>query len=182
MPSTTQAHVLRKPLVSSKASLAARTKDPRLCGADLYVARLGPANKPATRTNDINVPTVSTTSPQFTPPPRSSSPGSLHEELSCCSISSPAQSTHSETSPEDKESPPEIRSSRPCYRCITYIHAVGIKRVFWTNDAGGWDSAKVRDLVDGFEGCGEGGSADMGAFVTKHEVLMMLRGMGGVQG
>lgn len=47
---------------------------------------------------------------------------------------------------------------------------------------GGWDSAKVRDLVDGFEGCGEGGSGDMGAFVTKHEVLMMLRGMGGVQG
>jgi hypothetical protein len=82
-----------------------------------------------------------------------------------------------------------VRASRPCYRCISYMHAVGIKRVFWTNDAGQWEGGKVRELVDaldrsmegvaGGQGDGLGGPLGNGVFVTKHEVLMLKRKMGG---
>ena len=69
------------------------------------------------------------------------------------------------------------------------MHSVGIKRVFWTNDAGEWEGAKVRELVDaldcsggsGKDGEGEGGKGGPmgnGVFVTKHEVLMLRRLMG----
>jgi hypothetical protein len=75
---------------------------------------------------------------------------------------------------------PEIRASRPCYRCVTAMHAVGIKRVFWTSAAGAWEGAKVRELVEALEGGGgvEGveGAGQKGVFVTKHEVLLMQRG------
>jgi len=69
------------------------------------------------------------------------------------------------------------------------MHAVGIKRVFWSNAIGGWDGAKVRDLVDALELNGETDTNGDGAedekktlpvFVTKHEVLMLRRKMGGV--
>ena len=63
------------------------------------------------------------------------------------------------------------------------MHAVGIKRVFWKNADGEWEGAKVRDLVDALEnGNGEPGHGDggkKGVFVTKHEVLMLKRTMGG---
>lgn len=71
--------------------------------------------------------------------------------------------------------------SRPCYRCACYMHSVGVKRVFWTNGAGGWEGVKVRELVDMLEGGGgarngEGsGVAGLGVFVTKHEVLTLRR-------
>jgi len=66
------------------------------------------------------------------------------------------------------------------------MHSVGIKRVFWTNQDGEWEGAKVRDLVEaletGIEGDnGEGigtGQQSKGVFVTKHEVLMLKRIMG----
>lgn len=67
------------------------------------------------------------------------------------------------------------------------MHSVGIKRVFWTNDAGEWEGGKVRDLVDAMDGCMEsandgkgrdGGPMGNGVFVTKHEVLMLRRKMG----
>ena len=64
------------------------------------------------------------------------------------------------------------------------MHSVGIKRVFWTNDAGNWDGGKVRDLVDALDGSmeavaeGKSGPLDKGVFVTKHEVLMLKRIMG----
>jgi hypothetical protein len=80
---------------------------------------------------------------------------------------------------------PEVRASRPCYRCVSAMHAVGIKRVFWTNADGEWEGAKVRDLVEalekGIEGDGDGpgtGQEIKGVFVTKHEVLMLKRVMG----
>jgi len=80
---------------------------------------------------------------------------------------------------------PEIRASRPCYRCVSAMHAVGIKRVFWTNADGEWEGAKVRDLVEalekGIEGDGDGpgtGQENKGVFITKHEVLMLKRIMG----
>jgi hypothetical protein len=62
------------------------------------------------------------------------------------------------------------------------MHSVGIKRIFWTNDDGVWEGAKVRDLVDALESSMEsvasGGPMGNGMFVTKHEVLMMRRMMG----
>ena len=64
------------------------------------------------------------------------------------------------------------------------MHSVGIKRVFWTNVDGEWESAKVRDLVEALEGgggkdaSGEGAKIDKGIFVTKHEVLLLKRVMG----
>lgn len=76
------------------------------------------------------------------------------------------------------------------------MQSVGIKRVFWTNAHGDWEGRKVRDLVDALEqsaspvggsdgeGCGAGvgdgaGAGGNGVFVTKHEVLMLRRLMGG---
>lgn len=71
------------------------------------------------------------------------------------------------------------------------MHAVGIKRVFWTNDAGEWEGGKVAKFIDALDGDGEGGGGEggggcvgggpmgNGVFVTKHEVLMMKRLMGG---
>ena len=61
------------------------------------------------------------------------------------------------------------------------MHAVGVKRVFWTGVDGSWQAAKVQDFIDMFEatGCGESGEDDgdslPGMFVTKHEVLMLKR-------
>jgi hypothetical protein len=55
------------------------------------------------------------------------------------------------------------------------MHAVGIKRVFWTNDAGEWEGGKVGKFIDALDGEGPMGN---GVFVTKHEVLMMRRTMG----
>ena len=65
------------------------------------------------------------------------------------------------------------------------MHAVGIKRVFWTNPDGEWEGAKVGDLVEALEkgiGGDESGPGTgqeiKGVFVTKHEVLMLKRIMG----
>lgn len=70
------------------------------------------------------------------------------------------------------------------------MDAVGIKRVFWSNGNGCWEGAKVRDLMDALEvnckpdgrGGGDGSEDEkksMPVFVTKHEVLMLRRKMGG---
>ena len=72
------------------------------------------------------------------------------------------------------------------------MHSVGIKRVFWTNERGEWDGAKVRDLVDGLEssngkgtdtlndsaGGASGEALASPLFVTKHEVLLLRSLMG----
>lgn len=65
--------------------------------------------------------------------------------------------------------------------------SVGIKRVFWTAADGAWEGGKVSELVDalggvgGLVGMGDGGVAGTGkgVFVTRHEVLMLRRVMGG---
>ena len=63
------------------------------------------------------------------------------------------------------------------------MHSAGIKRVFWTNNQGEWEGAKVRDLVDALEGKVGDGDGERGkgvdeVFVTKHEVLRLRRVMG----
>lgn len=66
------------------------------------------------------------------------------------------------------------------------MHQVGIRRVFWTNDAGDWEGGKVAELMDALDAGMElaassthgGGPLGNGLFVTKHEVLMLRRMMG----
>ena len=153
-------------------------KLPRLNGADIYVARLGWKTQPAAHgslaccaEDDANTDRDSLSRP---------STGSLHDELlNPERKSKPA--TNSVGAANSKR--PSVLSSRPCYRCISYMASVGIKRVFWTTDAGVWEGAKVRDLVDALDKLGEEKSSDATAalhsvFVTKHEVLMLRRMVG----
>jgi hypothetical protein len=158
---------------------------PRLNGADVYVARLGSSSKPqANKPPNVRPPIVDTQSfdslDSDSDVPVTRSTGSLHEELT---ISLRSKATVTSLAPASECERQEVRESRPCYRCVLYMQSVGIKRVFWTTDRGGWEGAKIRDLVDALEGtaCNRNesedskGSAGMEIFVTKHEVLMMMR-------
>ncbi|MCJ1396894.1 hypothetical protein MMC11_000084 [Xylographa trunciseda] len=170
-----------------------RMKDSRLRGADLYVARLGwqktngstvlpiePDNSDDLDNAKAPVVQGTNTIPNSEPVARTRS---LHDELQV-----PAHSTPSGMKPPVVERPC-VSASRPCYRCICYMHTVGIKRVFWTNAKGEWEGAKVRNMMDaldlsgsedrgGIENGSTGGPAGNGVFVTKHEVLMLRRLMG----
>ncbi|KAL2067145.1 hypothetical protein VTL71DRAFT_1569 [Oculimacula yallundae] len=184
IPTKPQQILVTKNKSSGKATTAERTKDLRLKGSDLYVARLGtkhstPQKSKSNRSED----------PDLSPPPPippKLPPTSLHDELSPSSRSASPSSRKIEPEPSPQ---PEIRASRPCYRCVSAMHSVGIKRVFWTTHTGEWEMAKVRDLVDaleiGMDGDGNGdgeslgtGQESKGVFVTKHEVLMLKRAMG----
>ena len=172
----------KKATTTTKPNIAARIKDLRLKGSDLYVARLGSCNVapplPPQSKSKYVASSPDPPSPKSSPNPE---PSSLYDELSPLSRtpSPPTVSTAKATAIKNK---PEIRASRPCYRCMSAMHAVGIKRVFWTNADGEWEGAKVRELVEALEmGGGEPGhddSGDKGIFVTKHEVLMLKRMMG----
>lgn len=151
----------------------------------MYVARFGGLSKGGKdasqklRPKRPSIPTASAEPPD--PLSRCSSrslasDGSLHDELV-----NPHPKTH--VQPAANVSVPlditSIHASRPCYRCVTYMHNVGIRRVFWTTDSGEWQSAKVRDLVDTLNGVGgDASSSGCGMFVTKHEMLMMRRLLG----
>lgn len=78
--------------------------------------------------------------------------------------------------------PVTVRASPPRYRCVAYMSPVGIRRVFWVNDAGQWQGGKVRDLMNARHGTtectGDAGPIGTGLFVTKHEVLMLKRSIG----
>ncbi|KAF2814211.1 uncharacterized protein BDZ99DRAFT_567877 [Mytilinidion resinicola] len=196
-PATTQTSLLPKGRTGQiSRSVTDRMKHPRLNGADIYVARLGwKADRRAPE---------STMSPVLPPNSEimaecsdcssddsltdgrnthSSQPrtGSLHEELV-----DPHRPPNDiiETQKGEKFDRRTVLTSRPCYRCICYMDSVGIKRVYWTNEGGQWEGAKVRDLVDALEGSSSdsggvsGGPTGNGVFVTKHEVLMLRRLMG----
>jgi hypothetical protein len=180
-PKTEQILVTKKPTLNTKPSVAARTKDLRLKGSDLYVARLGNCKTSSKHSKDHPAPPIIPASPPSSP---KSSPTSLYDELSLLSRT-PSPPSYTPASSENPHKP-EIRASRPCYRCVSAMHACGIKRVFWTNQDGEWEGAKVRDLVEALEGGGgeeasaggEGAKVDRGVFVTKHEVLLLKRVMG----
>lgn len=168
-----------------------RTKHPKLRGADVYVARLGstrslrecriaPKKNGANAKGDVSM----RDDDPFTAPLRTSDKaltGSLHDELLC----------KEPRVPRSKEAVDEIRrtiigrenilDSRPCYRCVLYMHSAGIGRVHWTNSEGQWESAKVRDLFDQVSGTNMCDGQDVnsssvgGVFVTKHEILMLRR-------
>ncbi|KAK3633730.1 hypothetical protein LTR56_015644 [Elasticomyces elasticus] len=174
-----------------------RKKHPRLVGADLYVARLGWSKTGGAASNRL--PTVAATPSRDRPRDSDSEGCSLDSSIGSLSMTDSSTSTGSlhdelidrEPSPRRTAIAQEtldarvIRASRPCYRCITHMHTAGIKRVFWTNNAGEWEGGKVRDLVDALDdsmdsvakGAG-GGPTGNGVFVTKHEVLMLRRLMG----
>ncbi|KAL9059675.1 MAG: hypothetical protein Q9206_001378 [Seirophora lacunosa] len=170
---------------------AERMKDSRLNGADLYVARLGKRGKAdhfdcgcrhdrSSRADDR--PVVEKGSEQHSTDLESSAKtslltGSLHEELRF-----PLPKEKSEPLPQSivKEERLTATHSKPCYRCISYMHSAGIKRVFWTNHDGQWEGGKVRDLVDALEGPAspygksrEAAPVAGSVYVTKSEVLLL---------
>ena len=192
---------------STSRSVTDREKHPRLNGADIYVARLGWCrDAEELRATAPNMPLPTSVQPTSgpgmiaspdggdaelstsAPLSRKVLSGSLHDEL----INRHPSPTRTKTCPQPSNIS-TVRASRPCYRCITYMHSVGIKRVFWTNDAGEWEGGKVRDLVDALDHSmenvaikdgpgGLGGPTENGVFVTKHEVLMLKRMMGRKEG
>ncbi|KAK1828994.1 hypothetical protein QBC39DRAFT_311950 [Podospora conica] len=156
--------------------LAERMEHPKLVGADVYVARLANSN--------TKIPPKQFCASLKEPPASTAvlPTGSLHDELICkVAAAVPILVARGE---EDAQVVRSAVDSRPCYRCVCYMHGVGVKRVFWTNGEGEWEGAKVRDLVDMLEGGGDGSSgegsrvAGLGVFVTKHEVLMLRRLLG----
>ena len=178
------------------SNLNDRKKHPRLNGADLYVARLGSGGVVTAKSSGLDNSIVTTgaltqsattgtgddplaSSSSSLPSTSSTSTGSLHDELLNPEPSPTPAITNAASTAVDRSA---VRASRPCYRCISYVHSVGIKRVFWTNEAGEWEGGKVRDLVDALdnsmESVAKGGPMGNGVFVTKHEVLMLKRLMG----
>ena len=181
----------------SRAEVNDRKKHPRLAGADLYVTRLGWNNNNVAQPNPKK---------KFVKPSAGDAapPSSSESELEAPSLPSSASSTYTlgntgslydelrssapKTTPPVPEKAPTIprkaiHASRPCYRCVSYMHAVGIKRVFWTNYDGEWEGGKVATFIDALDGEVDGpgyggGPMGNGVFVTKHEVLMMRRKMG----
>jgi len=213
--------------------VAERMKDPRLKGADLYVARLGRTYMPSTakRADNADEETASGEKSGARALVIANRPltGSLHDELRFPhpskkpqdSLQAPtpctqASATHSRPCKQpgplphhllylirDLESHPgllfsiyiascgttlknsRLRRSNLGYRCISYMHSAGIKRVFWTNSQGEWEGGKVRDLIDDIESPSIDDNGDNGenvrrtpVFVTKAEVLI-LKGLNG---
>lgn len=194
-------------------------KHPRLNGADLYVARLGWRKDAANtkRGKESKSGRAASTCGAVSLPPSEDGLSSQAPENADTSALSTASATlggpverslHDElrnphprprTIPQPAAANAErfdcgaVHASRPCYRCVAYMHSVGIRRVFWTNEEGEWEGGKVRDLVDALEGSGAsavgdedgeglGGPTGNGVFVTKHEVLnLMLRRLMGDQ-
>jgi hypothetical protein len=151
-------------------------KHPKLVGADVYVARLANSSPFPVKQLARSASLSRFVSDDVPLSAASASTGSLHNELTC-KASVPAPVPLATCSPARTAA-----DSRPCYRCVCYMHSVGIKRVFWTNGKGKWEGAKVRDLVDMLEGSGSSSEGDavsgLGVFVTKHEVLMLRRLLG----
>lgn len=153
-----------------------RMKHPKLIGADLYVIRLRTSTEG--RKREASAHDKSKSAWHADTPQASSSgsdsdapTGSLYDELS---FKEPVRDVP--TPKTTKEPHLCAGESRPCYRCVAYMDSVGIKRVFWTNTSGDWECAKVSDMVRMLEGSmGDEADANIGLFVTKHEVLRLRR-------
>lgn len=162
-----------------------RIMHPKLIGADVYVMRLARSSPqqpsrivPPEGGQQTDEPTGGDESDGCGVSPGSpSSTGSLHDEVSFKGKNFLPPTTKS----EDVRPTQVVAESRPCYRCISYMYSVGIKRVFWTNSEGKWEGAKVRDLVDQLEGtmASPDDTLSLPVFVTKHEVLLLRRLMTG---
>jgi hypothetical protein len=163
-----------------------RRVDNRLDGVDLYVVRQAWKHHPGkknTLTDSKEGEEVSSLCSNFA----SMSPVdcapikplSLHDEILCKFPRSPKIGSEGSS---QSEPPLLATSSRPCYRCISYMQWAGIRRLFWSNQDGEWEGDKVRDLVDalGLDEASWGASDETSAsmLVTKHEILMLRRQMG----
>lgn len=146
-------------------------------GADLYVARLGHTkggSSPAELTSSLLSSTSPSTSALGSCAVPAAKPKSLHDELR---HPKPKLKPEHQGSNHVEKYCPLVAESRPCYRCIAFMHTMGIRRVFWTNAQGGWEGGKVVDLVDALDGV-DGDSDEQKLYVTKHEVLMLRRVLG----
>ncbi|KAL6718905.1 hypothetical protein ACLMJK_003140 [Lecanora helva] len=133
-------------------------RDRRLLGSDLYVVRLcwdskeeneHAVSEPCSPSHEIRLDTHSTKdTPKESTVLKIPQEKSLHDELLC---PMPERSTLDVQEPPLLLKQPKATYSKPCHRCIAYIHSAGIKRAFWTNANGGWEGAKVQELVDALE-------------------------------
>lgn len=168
---------------NSSPGVKDRIKHQRLVGADIYIARLARPtpiknSKAASRKEAQSVKNKIDDNAGHVQPDLPISKGSLHEELTCI----PKEPTLSKAVAATSEDHPAVAESRPCYRCVAYMHSFGIKRAFWTTNDGHWEGAKVRDLVDELEGAMNRMDPSLGlpvpdVFVTKNEVLLLRRQM-----
>ncbi|KAI4127100.1 MAG: hypothetical protein LQ338_003386 [Usnochroma carphineum] len=178
--------------ISSRShQVAERIKDSRLNGADLYVARLARPGKPddygcGCKNESLEVIGNAEAAGEGCEPSAADRPASaemqpriksLHDELLYPTPRKPSTPAPKTIAPGQLLS---ATASRPCYRCVSYMHSAGIKRVFWTNVHGGWECGKVRDMVDALEGPmssrSDGSAETSGAssvYVTKSEVLIL---------
>ncbi|KAH7368029.1 hypothetical protein B0T11DRAFT_316305 [Plectosphaerella cucumerina] len=159
-----------------------RWKHSKLHGADIYVARLSrcgpsPCQHPVPTQRNALSSSNTIYEPPSAPIHLASITGSLFDEITC-------QPKDQPPTPQPKRQrrgvctpdPASIAiESRPCYRCVLFMHSVGIRRVFWTDKDGQWHGSKVRALVEMLE---QGivpstTEAPDGLFVTKHEVLRL---------
>ena len=172
--------------------VAERIKDSRLHGADLYVARLGRVGKvndyecgcQNDQADSVNETTTAGESRELLTAESSLSTrmqpltGSLHDELR---FPTPRKPSRAASKAESSVQQATATYSRPCYRCISYMHSAGVKRVFWTNAQGEWEGGKVRELADALENpeparSNSGSTRSLGGgsvYVTKSEVLIL---------
>ncbi|KAF3769687.1 hypothetical protein M406DRAFT_66161 [Cryphonectria parasitica EP155] len=172
---------------TSSAAVKDRMKHPKLVGADLYVVRLAKQDScqhskkfRASRRLKEGPTEVDVSESLSVSSEQSSSSRSLHDELTC-KVSGFVEAPRGSNESENNR---VVAESRPCYRCVSYMHSAGIKRVFWTTNEGKWKGAKVRDLVDQLDGATAASDSPLGlsvpdVFVTKHEVLLLRRLMMG---
>ncbi|WFD29467.1 hypothetical protein MSPP1_000476 [Malassezia sp. CBS 17886] len=70
--------------------------------------------------------------------------------------------------------------SRPCWRCLEWMHWAGVKRVYWTDAEGEWDGGKVAELLFGAAGASSIACASdtyVPVHVTQYEhAAVLLRG------
>lgn len=168
-------------------------KDQRLQGSDLYVARLRWKETDDVPLSDEDEKHAKSkqadgealdemkTRDDGDSPPSQPRTGSLHDELRW---KKPKENESKAQSSRPQSGKPMATQSRPCYRCVSYMHSAGVKRVFWTNVKGEWEGAKTQELVDVLEGLGPlagngtgDGSNDSAMFVTKYEVLMLRKAL-----
>ncbi|KAI5923145.1 hypothetical protein F4810DRAFT_710900 [Camillea tinctor] len=152
-----------------------RTKHTNLRGADVYVARLGGARELRREKAEAkDLATYDEEAATLVHSTRASTlAGSSHDESTRKHPNTPSANVLSRSTGGILFDRHDIRESRPCYRCVLYMHSAGIRRVYWTNSKGDWEVAKVRDLFDQLLGMGSSGSQDFSqVFVTKHEILM----------
>jgi len=128
-------------------------KDQSLRGFDLYEARLRwrkAEDRPVSRESekpqmDVQIgEEVDVRSVRDCQPVQSLT-GSLHDKLH---FYKPKESHWDAQCSRSLAKKPMATLSEPRYRCISFMHSAGIRRVLWTNTKGEWEGDRVQKLVD----------------------------------